>query len=194
MHPTKGRNYRAQLAFGNCTGYRYSKGMVEILVNSPGFEMVLMPSYDTVKYPFPPYNKNFNYEGETYYNSDKRRIEAIQDNEITFMASDNRKGEIFKIHYENSFKDFIDGKYVEKLCTDFHLIICISQIEYEFLYKDLRKNFLHSAPIEKSSLGAWKHQYLMESDAMKWIDDKLIELQNNLPKSVRSCLELENKA
>lgn len=180
------KHYFASFSFGNDTGYRYSKGIVNIQINRGAFSIILMQKYDTDKYPFPPFKKNFEYVGEKYLKADKRKIEAIQEHEISLIAYEDKEGNIFKIPYEYPADELYD-----KTIKGHHLIICISQTDYEFLYEDLRKHFLYSPPPKKDRIGGWEYKYHIQADSMKWIDKKLKELIEHLPDKVLWSLKLD---
>ena len=64
MYNTIDKNYRINCAFGNSTSHqKYSKNVVEIQVNTPGFSIIFIPHYNTQAIPFPPFNVDLEYFG-----------------------------------------------------------------------------------------------------------------------------------
>jgi hypothetical protein len=185
MYKTNNKNYRAKFAFGNNTSYqRYSKRVVEIVINEPAFSIMFIPQYDTVKYPFPPFQYNLEYVGEKYFKSDKRRIEGFLQGEIIFFEYPDKQEEIFKIEFDFKSSD-------DSILKDHKLVYCLDTETYDFLINDLRKNFLYAPEDSKSTVnGGWKHECLMQAKSMQYIDRKIKALKLNLPNSVKKSLEM----
>jgi hypothetical protein len=185
MYKTINKNYRAKFAFGNYTSHqRYSKRVVEIVINEPAFSIMFIPQYNTGKYPFPPFQYNLKYLGEKYFKSDKRRIEGFLQGEIIFFEYPEKKDEVHKIEFDIKSRD-------NSITKDHILIYCLDTATYDFLIKDLKKNFNYAPEPSKSTVnGAWKYECLMQAKSMQYVDKKIKELRSSLPKNVKKSLEM----
>lgn len=185
MYNTTGKNFRASFIFGNNTSHqRYSNRVVQIQINEPAFSIMFIPHYDTNKYPFPPFEKNMEYTGEKYYRLDKRRIEGFYEGDIVFFEYSDKKDEYFTMEYE--YKSHDNSTVKEHV-----LVYCLDTEKYNSLIKDLRKNFLNTPDSSKLSInGSWKNEFVMKSEAMVFVVNKINDLKEHLPYKVKKSLEI----
>lgn len=171
-------NYKLIAMFGNNLGKPYSKNMILIQFYERD-SILLIPHYNTTKYPFPPLNEEMDYIGPKIDDrGTKRRIKAFTEAPVIFFEDNERTGKNFNLDFEYDLDD-LGGKisHVKKR----HVVYCVDSQTYKWLYKTLRKDFYSHPP-------GYRHnrENSIHNKALQFIEEKLISFKNELPEEFKN--------
>ncbi|WP_262150908.1 hypothetical protein [Chryseobacterium foetidum] len=178
------KNWRLGFIFRNNLEKKYSKNMLKIRFNEMD-GILFIPHYDTTKYSFPPLNKEQKYVGSKIEDLGiKRRIYAFMEEPVIFFEDNERAGQYFNLDFEYD---------VEHMDREFHvkyynLIYCIDSETYKWLYKALRKDFY-----EFPSGHSFNRENSIYNNALQFIEEKLIQLKEELPDKFRNKIFKEEQ-
>lgn len=169
-------HYKLRMAFGNNLGKPYSKNMVLIQFYERD-SILLVPHYNTTKYPFPPLNEEMDYIGPKIEDrATKRKIKAFTEAPVIFFEDNEKAGKYFNLDFEYDIEIFERTSHIKKQ----HIIYCVDSETYKWLYQTLRKDF-YSHP------SGYHHnrENSIHNEALQFIEEKLISLKDSLPEKFR---------
>lgn len=184
MRNTIKRNYRVDFTFGNNLRYkRYCKNFVQMTINGHAFTITFVPEFQDRSIPIPPFDINLRPLVEHLSPADKTKLKVYMDSKIIFAERNNMKDEVIRVNYNfNSDKGNHSG---------FNIVYCLDSKTYEWIRRDLRKHFLY---VNNNSIhGDWVRDEILHIPSIAYIDNKLIEMQDILPDSVKTSLEFGGK-
>lgn len=185
MQLLKSNNWRLGFIFGNNLEKKYSKNMFKIrFYEREG--ILFIPHYNTTKYPFLPVNKEQKYVGPKIEDlGTKRRVNAFVEEPFIFFEDNERAGQHFKLDFEYDNIDFNGRSFQVKY---YNLIYCIDSETYRWLYKSLRKEFLYIP-----SGHSFNRENSIHNKALQFIEEKLIQLREELPDRFRNKIFKEEQ-
>lgn len=177
MQLTQSKNWRLSFVFGNNLEKKYSKNMLRIRFYERN-GILLIPHYDTAKYPFPPLNKEQEYMGPKIEDLGvKKRINAFIEDPVIFFEDNKRAGQHFKLDFEYDNTDFNGRSFHVKY---YNLIYCVDSETFRWLYKTLRKDFYSHSPRYRRD-----RENSIHNEALQFVEEKLISLKDELTGAVQ---------